>query len=387
MLSFKDIITASAVLAVAHGHGVILNAAGDSGFSVGFKVDPNIARNCTTINPCQQDATLIRDAEINANIVNECGRTEISGNIDIGENTENALAAGQVTKVKAGSELTVTIHQVNADGAGPYACDLDPTSNSLGGSGQIPLQVTNNVPGVNGFSQAKAQQFNITVKLPADLKCTGASTGDICTVRCRNNAVAGPFGGCFPIQQTDVTPTANTPQNIKTLKDLDTVLKQQQGNTKDFPAAVKANQIDGTAEQQKAAEVASKLLGTPDVVVKESPSTDTGPNNGTAAAPPATGNGKGNGNANANKGNGKGNGNANANNGNGNRGGAGAGANVNNGNGNGNRGGAGAGAGAGPAANGPGRNNGNQKRAEGLLRWARRYVEVEADSEAEDVSA
>lgn len=93
-------------------------------------VDPAIARNCTTINPCQQDATIIRQAEIDANVVNQCGRTELAGNIDVGENTENALAAGQVTQVEAGSEITVTIHQVNADGAGPYACDLDETSNT-----------------------------------------------------------------------------------------------------------------------------------------------------------------------------------------------------------------------------------------------------------------
>lgn len=83
-------------------------------------VDTALARNCTSISPCQQDATLIRDAEITSNVVNECGRTELSGNIDVGENTENALAAGQVTQVKAGSQLTVTIHQVNADGAGPF---------------------------------------------------------------------------------------------------------------------------------------------------------------------------------------------------------------------------------------------------------------------------
>lgn len=93
-------------------------------------VDEAVARNCTTINPCQQDATIIRDAEITANIVNQCGRTELTGNIDVGENTENALAAGAVTEVKSGSEITVTIHQVNADGAGPYVCDLDETSNT-----------------------------------------------------------------------------------------------------------------------------------------------------------------------------------------------------------------------------------------------------------------
>lgn len=93
-------------------------------------VDPAIARNCININPCQQDTTIIRDAEINSNVVNQCGRTQLSGNIDVGENTENALAAGAVTQVQSGTELTVTIHQVNADGAGPYSCDLDETSNT-----------------------------------------------------------------------------------------------------------------------------------------------------------------------------------------------------------------------------------------------------------------
>jgi hypothetical protein len=51
----------------------------------------------------------------------------------VGENTENALAAGTVTQVQSGTELTVTIHQVNADGAGPYVCDMDPTSNAAFG--------------------------------------------------------------------------------------------------------------------------------------------------------------------------------------------------------------------------------------------------------------
>lgn len=94
-------------------------------------MDSSIARNCTGISPCQQDTTIIRDAEIAANIVNECGRTELTGNIDVGENTESALSAGAVTQVTAGGSVTVTIHQVNADGAGPYACDIDMTSKNL----------------------------------------------------------------------------------------------------------------------------------------------------------------------------------------------------------------------------------------------------------------
>ena len=76
-------------------------------------MDPELARNCTTISPCQQDATIIRNSEITQNIVNSCGRTEINGNIDVGEQTENELAANRVTQVTQGGSLAVTIHQVS----------------------------------------------------------------------------------------------------------------------------------------------------------------------------------------------------------------------------------------------------------------------------------
>ena len=119
-----------AFAANVHAHGVILAAVGDSGQSQGFlgtvshlslfrtlpntvTVDQNLARNCTTISPCQQDSTIIRDSEIKQNIVNSCGRTEIAGNIDVGEQTENELAANRVTQVSGGTVMTVTIHQVS----------------------------------------------------------------------------------------------------------------------------------------------------------------------------------------------------------------------------------------------------------------------------------
>ena len=79
-----------------------------------------------------------------------------------------------MTQVQAGSQLTITIHQVNADGAGPYFCDLDETSNANVISHN--LTVTNNVPGSNGLSQAKEQDFNITVTLPTDMNCIGGKS-------------------------------------------------------------------------------------------------------------------------------------------------------------------------------------------------------------------
>jgi hypothetical protein len=196
-------VALAALFTTVHSHAAILAAVGDSGESQGFLVDPAIARNCTTISPCQQDATIIRDSEIKANIVNACGRTEIAGNIDIGEQTENELAAGRMAQVSGGSMLAVTIHQVNADGAGPFECDMDETSNAV--TTFTPLKVSNNIPGSFGLSQAKEKDFVINVQMPDKFNCLGASTGNICTVRCRNNAIAGPFGGCFAVQQTDGT--------------------------------------------------------------------------------------------------------------------------------------------------------------------------------------
>ncbi|EFX00317.1 gas1-like protein [Grosmannia clavigera kw1407] len=204
------LMSVAAFLAGVSAHGVILAAQGDAGSpaSVGFQVNNALPRNCTTISPCQQDTTLIRDAEIAAGTVTECGRTELTGNIDVKTSTEDAISSGAVTSVAAGSQLTITIHQVNADGAGPYSCDLDEASDS--GVMSHNLTVANNIPGTNGLSLAKEQDFNITVTMPSTLNCSGGSTGNVCTVRCRNNAAAGPFGGCFAVQQTDATAAAAT---------------------------------------------------------------------------------------------------------------------------------------------------------------------------------
>jgi hypothetical protein len=364
-------LVSSLFAALVHGHAVILNAQGlaDSPASVGFGVDPAIARNCTSISPCQQDATLIREAEIAANIVNTCGRTELGGNIDVGENTENAIAAKKVTQVQRGTELTVTIHQVNADGAGPFVCDLDQTSNA---GTFVNLTVLDNVPGVNGFSQVKTQAFDIKVQLPDDFTCIGGSTGDICTVRCRNNALAGPFGGCFPIQQVDTTASQNRAETIDTLKKLDVVLSQVQQNQKDFPAAAAANQIDGSDEGQANRKALDAILSNTVVSVAAPTQTLSVEFNSVAPNPLPT-QGAGNGNQGGNNGN---NGN------NGNQGGNGQGNNGNQGgnqggNRGGNRGGNQGGNGQGNngqgnqgQGNNRGGNGNNAKRSRSGLKWA-----------------
>jgi hypothetical protein len=82
----------------------------------------------------------------------------------------------------------------------------------------------------------------------------------VCTVRCRNNAQAGPFGGCFPVQQIDTTASVNTPSNIETSLSLEKIDAQVAQDQKDLGAAVKANQDAGTPEALANAAGVSSLL-------------------------------------------------------------------------------------------------------------------------------
>ena len=87
-----------------------------------------------------------------------------------------------------------------------------------------------------------------------------ASTGDICTVRCRNNAVAGPFGGCFAVQQVDTEPTTNTPDSVATFKSIDQIEDERMINVATLPIAVEANRKAGSSEAQQNAAAVDAIL-------------------------------------------------------------------------------------------------------------------------------
>lgn len=115
----------------------------------------------------ESDANFISVAEISANIVNECGRTLLAGNIDVGEQTENALADDEVTQVTKGSTVKVTIRQVSDDGAGPFTCDMDLTGNTSGATGQVALTVE------EGELDEDSGNIKLTVTMPDDMACIG----------------------------------------------------------------------------------------------------------------------------------------------------------------------------------------------------------------------
>jgi hypothetical protein len=62
------------------------------------------------------------------------------------------------------------------------------------------INVTIQVPGKKGNSNAAATDFPLVAQLPANLTCNGTVAGqaNVCIVRCQNPV--GPFGGCVPVQ-------------------------------------------------------------------------------------------------------------------------------------------------------------------------------------------
>ncbi|KAI9049816.1 hypothetical protein LZ554_005966 [Drepanopeziza brunnea f. sp. 'monogermtubi'] len=248
MLSFIGILYSASVLlmmmmAVANGQGVIQTAQGTKGSpaSLPLAIDFQAA-----------DANIINLEEITANVVNECGRTLLGGNIDVGENTENQLIAKTVTSVTKGGTVNVAVNRVDANGAGPYTCDLDLKGNANGFNGQTNLPVKESAPS-NGI-------INLAVTMPADMVCIGASTGDVCTMRCFNTAAAGPFGGCVALQQTDTEASVNSPNQINTAQSLAGILAQVNQNQVDL-AKAEAGNAAATKVTDQGVIIADNLLG------------------------------------------------------------------------------------------------------------------------------
>ncbi|EJC99890.1 uncharacterized protein FOMMEDRAFT_93383 [Fomitiporia mediterranea MF3/22] len=177
----------------AHAHGVLTAVTGANGVSgQGFGVIASTPRDGTKRNPFQQDTSIIRDKEIQNGDAGACGRTLAGGNNDVASQLSAAVSAG-LPSASADGTVTMTLHQVNGDGAGPYTCEV---STDATGTSFAAMTVTTNVPGKNSRSNAKATDFALVAQMPAGATCTGGANGDACLVRCRNAARAGPFGGC-----------------------------------------------------------------------------------------------------------------------------------------------------------------------------------------------
>ncbi|KAJ7706364.1 hypothetical protein B0H17DRAFT_1156667 [Mycena rosella] len=190
----------------AHAHGTITGVTGANGVqAAGFGIIASTPRDGSTPNPFEQarqdtkpfifqDTSVIRDNAIASGKTGVCGSTKAGGNNDVATQLAAASQAGLPTAAADGS-VTMTLHQVNQDGAGPYTCDVS----GDGGNTFQAATVTKNVPGVFGLSTAKATDFQLVAQMPAGMACTAGPNGDACIMRCKNPALAGPFGSCVAV--------------------------------------------------------------------------------------------------------------------------------------------------------------------------------------------
>ncbi|KAJ7783600.1 hypothetical protein DFH07DRAFT_864567 [Mycena maculata] len=188
----------------AHAHGTITGVTGANGVqAAGFGIIASTPRDGSTPIPFEQDTSVIRDIEIQSGKTGVCGRTAAGGNNDVASQLAAASQAGLPTAAGDGS-VSMTLHQVNQDGAGPYTCEVS----GDGGNTFQAATVTQQVPGTLGLSLAKATNFSLVAQMPAGVACTAGPNGDACIMRCRNPALAGPFGSCVAVASG--TATGNT---------------------------------------------------------------------------------------------------------------------------------------------------------------------------------
>ncbi|KAK3306955.1 uncharacterized protein B0T15DRAFT_395252 [Chaetomium strumarium] len=194
-------LTLLAAAELVAGHGAIIGAKGNAGGSgMALGVDTSTPRDGTRRNPFQQDSTRFRGASADT-----VGETLAGGdnNLEAGTQAIMAETGDSLPQVTPGGEVTMTLHQVNSDGAGPYTCMINADGTA---ATWTDIQVTQNVPGRNSRNRDGSETDHpLTAAIPADQTCTGTVAGqeNVCLVRCQNGARAGPFGGVVPVQMAD----------------------------------------------------------------------------------------------------------------------------------------------------------------------------------------
>ncbi|MCJ1436036.1 hypothetical protein MMC27_005414 [Xylographa pallens] len=170
------------------GHCKITSAQGDlggAGTALGITANSGNSESDVTVFSGAQAASF--------------GETPGGGNIDPATALPAAMALAGTTlpQVSAGGAVTMNLHQVNADGAGPFTCSVDTTAQ---GTAFSPMTVTTNVAGTKGISTAANADFPLVASMPANAVCTGtiAGVGNLCMVKCENPV--GPFGGTVAVQ-------------------------------------------------------------------------------------------------------------------------------------------------------------------------------------------
>ncbi|CAF3445011.1 unnamed protein product [Fusarium graminearum] len=194
-----------AFITAVSAHGVVISVEGANGVSMpGLSIADGTPRDCSS-NGCgsQADTAIIRDRELGTSEASALGRTQGNGPVDASVMIANFLGTSGSNNVPTNNGSDSGINQ---DGAGPMRADIDATSGGTDPDAFKSAEVTNDVPGVGfgGLSLATNTDFPLTVKMPQGMTCEGTVGGanNVCIVRVRNSAAAGPFGGSGAFTQS-----------------------------------------------------------------------------------------------------------------------------------------------------------------------------------------
>ena len=146
MSSIKAIfaITLLATAELVAGHGAIIAATGNAGGEgMALGIDTSTPRDGTRRNPFQQDSTRFK-----GDAADTFGETVGGGTNQLEAGTKAILAetGQQLPQVTPGGEVDMTLHQVNADGGGPYTCAINDDAT---GATWTDIEVTTTPPGRN----------------------------------------------------------------------------------------------------------------------------------------------------------------------------------------------------------------------------------------------
>ncbi|CAE6491567.1 unnamed protein product [Rhizoctonia solani] len=200
--SFKKFFGGLSLLAIqikaVHSHAVIIAVAGDNGVTgAGFGMVSSVPRDGTDEQPFQIDTSVFKNL-----IADPCGSTLAGGSVNIANSLAAAEKAGggQLPALTDDMVISMTLHQVNGDGGGPFTAMFN--ADGTGRKWQNATVVTQ-APGENGLLAGGPFNSLFEAQLPSGTKCTGGTNRDACLVRVSNGGAAvgaGPFGGCLAVQ-------------------------------------------------------------------------------------------------------------------------------------------------------------------------------------------
>ncbi|KAJ3745283.1 hypothetical protein DFH05DRAFT_1000236 [Lentinula detonsa] len=220
----KSLFVLASILRFAYGHAVITAVTGDNGVTTsgfGVTTDGSVPRNGTTEQPFQLDTPVLK------NLVDDpCGATLLGGSIGMTSSLATALTqgGGNLPSLAADNTISFTLHQVNADGGGPFSAMVNTDAT---GQNWTSALITQQPPGANGLLSGGPVDSQVTAALPTGTTCTGTSAdgsvSNICLIRISNGGTggeaaslasfsngAGPFGGCFAVTTSSTTTSAAT---------------------------------------------------------------------------------------------------------------------------------------------------------------------------------